>query len=1072
MRTYVTFFLAFYLLPGFFLSASGQFIARGMVVSASDSLALPGAVVKVKGGSQGVTTDEKGRFQIALVDSSARLQISYIGFRTLEISVRFPLQTDLTAALSPDANQLGEVVVSTGYQTVPRERATGSFSSVSHALFNRRVSTDVISRLNDLVPGLITNRGTGSARGLLIRGQSTINSSARPLIVIDNFPYEGDLSTLNPNDVESVTVLKDAAAASIWGARAGNGVIVITTKKGAIDAAPKISFNTNFTAGQMPDLFYQSQTSAADFIENERLRFEAGSYSNAEKNIRQYPFTPAVETLIAARDKTITPQQAQQQLDAFKQIDVRNDYQKYLYQPSLNQQYSLGIQGSGSKNRYFLSGGYDRSRASEVGNHYERFSFNASNTYAVSRRLDLTAGIYFIQSTSTQNSQGLPTYTNALTGYTGTAMYPYARLADGSGNPLDLIRQNRLSFVQKAAGIGLLDWSYNPIREISLADNKVKLTDYRMNLTADYRISKALRANILYQYARGISEGRNYYSAATFTARNLVNSFSSIGAGGTLVRPIPAGGILDQATSAYQSHNLRSQLDYSQSWGRHEVSAIAGAELRDLARNGSTYRVYGYDNAYATGKAVDYVTFFPNFVNPSNSSRIPYLDTKTGESDRYLSYYANAAYTFQKRYVFSASARLDQSNLFGVKTNDKGVPLFSSGLAWNLSQEPFYHAAWLPYLKLRATYGSSGNSNKNVSAFTTAAFGAQGDAATGATYATIQNPPNPSLRWERIQTFNAGVDFDTRNRVFSGSLEYYHKKGIDLIGVRPYPGSSGIKTFTGNYAATKGQGIDLSVQARIFDKEFKWYSMLLMSQVTDKVTKYDETTLAVFYLGNGDGAGTYPLEGKPLYALYSLRWAGLDPLSGDPLGYVDGEVSKDYAAILSADPSQMIYHGPARPKVFGAFRQTVSWKALSLSVNMTYRLGYFYRARSVSYSDLADGLTVHGDYGLRWQQPGDEQRTQVPSQPAFPDSNRDNFYLLSQGLVKKADHVRLQDVNLSYNWSKKTGSAFPFSTAQLYVYADNLGILWKASKGKLDPDYAQALYALPRTLSIGLKLDF
>jgi hypothetical protein len=636
-----------------------------------------------------------------------------------------------------------------------------------------------------------------------------------------------------------------------------------------------------------------------------------------------------------------------------------------------------------------------------------------------------------------------------------------------------LINQYRLSFVQQAEQAGLLDWSYRPLQEMQLANNQGKLTDYRINATLNYQIIPGLSFNTLYQYSRGANVTRNYYSQQTYMARNQINRFTSIDANGVITRNVPLGGILDRIQSDYTSHNVRAQFDLNRSFGEfHQLNAIAGTELRDLGRAGSTFRIYGYDDNYATGKSVNYITPFTSYINPASTIRIPYIDTQSEDTDRYLSYYANAGYTFKKRYTISASARLDQSNLFGVNTNDKGVPLYSVGASWNASREDFYQFEWLPVLKLRSTFGYSGNSNKNVSALTTASFASRGDLNTGATYATILNPPNPGLRWEKVQTMNFGLDFETRNRIFRGSVEYYLKKGMDLIGNMPFPGSSGVKQFTGNYASTLSRGIDMILDARIINSNMQWSANLLLSHLAEKVTRYDIKSLAVFYINNGDGAGTYPMQGKPLYSVYSLPWAGLDPSNGDPLGYLNGEISKDYTAILNTGSDDLIFHGSARPTLYGALRNTLTWKSLTLSVSTNYRLGYYFKTRSVSYTDMNSGLVTHGDFGIRWQNPGDERTTNVPSMPASPNVNRDSFYSRAEILVKKADHIRLQDINLSYNLSKSVFQRLPFQTAQIYFYASNLGLIWKSYKGDLDPDYAQSDFTPPSSISAGFKIDF
>jgi TonB-linked SusC/RagA family outer membrane protein len=1060
-----------FLFVGFAQAASAQLLLQGRVVSLPDSSALAGAVIKVKGMNQGATTDESGRFTLSVDQAMPSLQISYIGFESLELSLQMPVSSPVTIGLRPDANQLGEVVISTGFEKIPKERATGSFATVDNALLNRRVSTDIVSRLDDVAAGLINNRGKGSAQGLLIRGQSTINSSTRPLIIIDNFPYEGDLNSINPNDIENVTVLKDAAAASIWGSRAGNGVIVLTTKKGSASKSPQITINSNVTIAARPDMFYQPRMSTADYIDNERFLFESGRYNSAERNAAKYPFTPVVELLMAQRDKLITQEQAQAEIDLLKSRDIRNEYGKYMYQRSVSQQYSVSVNGGGDTHRYFVSAGFDKNRPSEVSNTYQRFTVNANNSFHISPKLEVSAGLYFSESKNRNGNPGPLVYTNPLTGSLVTQMYPYASLAAENGDPLAVIKDYRLSFLQQAQTAGLLDWHYRPLAEMATADNTTRLTDYRINLTADYKLFSGLSLSMLYQYGKGISSTMNHFSEHSYTARTLVNQLSSVDSNGVVKQNLAPGGILDRNENAYTSHNLRGQLHYSHNFGSSgELVAIAGAELRDYSTQGGTSRYYGYNDSYASARPVDYITAYRSYVNPASTMRVPYMDSRSGSSDRYLSYFVNGSYTLKGKYILSASGRMDQSNLFGVETNDKRVPLYSAGVAWRLSQERFFQLGWLSSLKLRSTFGYSGNSNKNVSAFTTAFFEGT-DYYTREPYAIITNPPNERLRWEKVQTLNLGLDFETRGRRLTGSIEYYFKKGIDLIGSMPYPGSSGVKTFTGNYASTAGRGLDMTLTAKIFDKSFKWQSDLLLSHTTDKVTRYEVRALATAYLGNADGTSVYPLQGRPLYALYSLEWAGLDPSTGDPQGYLNGEVSKDYLAILRTDPDKLHYHGPARPTTFGAFRNTFSYKSFGLSFNLSYRLGHYFRQRSVSYTDVNNSVVTHSDYGLRWQKAGDELLGSVPSRPSAVDANRDGFYAYSQILVQKADNIRLQDITLSYDLTRNASANLPFRNARLYVYANNIAKIWKAYKGSLDPDYAQAMYAPAKSISVGIKVD-
>jgi TonB-linked SusC/RagA family outer membrane protein len=969
-----------------------------------------------------------------------------------------------------NAVQLKEVsVISNGYQKLAKGKITGSFVQLDSAILNRRVSPDILSRLEDVTSGLIFNRDRNSGTdNISIRGRSTLFANDQPLVILDNFPYEGDLAAINPNDVESITILKDAAAAAIWGARSGNGVIVITTRSGNYGQKTKVSFNSNFTYGSRPDLFYFPKMSSADYIDMEKKLFASGFYTSKEQSGNHDPLSPVVELLIAARDSKINSQDAMAAIEKLKVYDVRNDEQQYLYRNSQAQQYALQVSGGTAQQKFLLSAGYDKSLLNLIGNNNDRLSLRGSNTYAFDRgKGELSTDVYFIQSRSQTNNRG----TGAIT-MGGGSVYPYARLADDQGTPLSITHDYRQGFVEGAAAKGLLDWGFNPLQEIALADQHAQSSDLRLNSRLRYNIFAGMSGEILYQYTRSNTIAKNLQSADSYYVRNLVNLYTQLNADGTLNRAIPLGAVQDLNQGLSTGNSLRGQLNYQRRFNQdHDLNALAGYEIRNQETMNNISRLYGFDPLNGTNRAVDYLAAYTNYASPSAAAlRVPFQDQETAFSDRYISWYGNAAYTFRQRYTLTGSARLDRSNIFGVRTNQKGVPLYSAGLSWNLSDEGFYKLKWLPYLKARATFGYNGNVDRSLSAVTTATYYSGTNTETNLPYAIINNPPNPDLRWERVEIYNLGLDFGLRKSVLSGSIDLYHKKGIDLIGSTTMPSSTGIITFRGNTASTSGKGADLVLNSVNAIGSFKWTANLLFSYVKDEVLKYGIKANANNYLEEGD-IGAYPYEGRPLSAIYSYRWAGLDPKTGDPQGYLNGAVSKDYSAIVqTAKPEDLVYNGPARPPVFGAFRNTFEYRNFSVSVNISYRLGYYFRRNSIQYEGVLTGQGGHGDYSKRWQKPGDEVFTQVPSLPAARDLNRDRLYTYSSALVEKGDHIRLQDINLGYMLSKKEIPGLPFSRIQLYAYANNLGLIWTANKQGLDPDYP--VLKQPKTISIGVRAEF
>ncbi|SHG07023.1 SusC/RagA family TonB-linked outer membrane protein [Pedobacter caeni] len=1046
-----------------------QYRITGKVVSESTNLPIEKVSITTNKNAHVSLTDNEGKFTIN-VENGETLTAKYVGYVDFKLEIKPENATKtLVIRLKSSVEQLSEVTVfSTGYQRVPKERATGSFAQIDNKLLNRRISTDVLSRLNDAVPGLIFNRESSSkTNSISIRGQNTINANDQPLIVLDNFPYDGDISNINPNDVENITVLKDAAAASIWGARAGNGVIVITTKKGLLNQPTQISINSNLTVGAKPNLFYIPQMTSSDYIETEQKLFTQGYYNAIETSVTKQPLTPVVELLIAKRDGKISETDANSQLEKLKEFDVRNDYDKYLQRQSLNQQYSISLKGGGQYHRYFISSGYDKNFSNLKGNDFDRLTLNIGNSFSLLKnKLDVSANILYTNSRTNQNNPGITSL-----GLQGTEIYPYAHLADANGIPFPIARNYRTNYINELSmnGIGLLDWNYRPLQELNLSNNFVNSFDYLINTEARYNIIKELDVSLQYQYGKTISKSENLNSADSYYSRNLINEFTIIKPNSPIERPVPLGGILDNTEQSSIKNNIRTQLTYNKGFGdKHFLNALAGAEIRDLNIIGNSYRFYGYDSEHAAGKGVDYVHTYGNFVYPqSNNNLIPNRDNRQELTDRYLSYYSNIAYTFDGRIILSVSGRIDKSNLFGVNPNQKGVPLWSVGASWEISKETIYNLTWLPYLRIRTTYGYSGNIDKSLSAYTTAMYYNGNDIITKQPYANIINPPNPELRWEKISTANFGVDFKLFEGTVGGSIEYYAKNGTDLIGETTFPHYTGISSFKGNNADIKGNGIEANLYTKNLNRNFKWSTDYLFTYASDKVTDYKVDGVVSQFLTSLNT----PQLGKPLYAIYSYKWAGLDPTNGNPLGYLhDGSVSSDYAKIIGqTTASDLKFNGRARPLFFGAIRNNISWNNLSLSISINYRLRYYFRRRSVVYSDTY-GLGSHGDYYLRWQQPGDEQKSQVPSIPQIPNTNRDSFYGRSEILVDKGDHIRLQDVNLSYNLSRSEMTKLPVRNVQLYIYANNLGILWKATKSNIDPDYQLA--PLPRTISLGMKIDF
>ncbi|WP_186755678.1 SusC/RagA family TonB-linked outer membrane protein [Echinicola salinicaeni] len=1041
----------------------------GSVKTGENLQALPGALVLVQETGKGTVTDEKGFFHFNLDTGHYHLEISYLGYSARTVEVTVPASGPIDIVLSGESLAMDAVeVVSTGYQSIPKERATGSFAHIDRQLLNRKVSPNILERLEDITPGLIFNRAGPGGDDISIRGRNTINAGTQPLIVVDGFPYDGDIENINPNDVESITVLKDAAAASIWGARAGNGVIVITTKKSEFGASPNLSLNVNTTWGQRPDPNYVPSMSVPDFIEMEKELFSRGYYASAERSRSKAPLTPVVELLIAARDGLISSEEAEQQIATLKDFSYREDQERYLYRESVHRQYALSLDGGGENQRYLLSLGYDRNLDNLRGRGNDRWTLNANHTFKfLEDKLQINSSAYYTEY-GRENNGVDPSDVRMSS---SSIMYPYARLADERGNPLPITMDYRNGFKDSAEGEGLLNWDYIPLEEQKWQEKTNRTQEYRVNFNARYSLTNALKGTIYYQYLHRNTVNREFYHQNAYYARDLINTYTQKDDQGNLTYPVPMGGILDLGDRRNAVHMLRGQLSYNNVWNQmHRLDAIGGWELRNSTTDSNLARYYAYDDELATNQPVDYKTRFPRYYNPSSSGLITFRNGLSGRADRFVSYYMNAAYSYDDRITLSLSGRKDMSNLFGVRTNQKGVPLWSAGAAWTISQEGFYKMDGLPYLKLRATFGYNGNIDRSLTAYTTARRTGT-SYFTGLPYAVVQNPPNPELRWERIRMANIGLDLENKKGSIAASVEYFVKSGLDLIGTTPFAPSSGITEFTGNTASTRSQGMDISLNLMpIRTKHFTWNLNILSSFIKEKVTRYEMEAPMISYIREGSFL-TIPMEGRPLYALYTFEWAGLDPDTGAPRGYLDDEPSTDYRTIIGNITAENInYSGPVRPTAFGAIRNTFSWRRLALSFNLSYRAGYYFRRPSVNYSDVYTAQGTHGDFYKRWQLPGDEQLTEVPSMPDSRDAIRDIFYNLSEVLIERGDHLRFQDISFSYTLDENNWLKAPFQKVECYAYINNLGVIWKATDKVSDPDY-RSQKAL-RSVSLGLRLDF
>ncbi|SOD13918.1 SusC/RagA family TonB-linked outer membrane protein [Pedobacter xixiisoli] len=1040
---------------------------RGKVVDAQTKEPLAGVLVKVKSPPMSVVTNDKGEFELNLPNGRYELTIQYLGYAVLEVDLVTPSAEERLFTLTPSENTLEEVhFVSTGYQQLQKERVTGSFTLIDSTLINRSVGSNIIERLDGVTSGLVFNRNRtqNSQSEFNIRGRSTIFGEDKPLVVLDNFPFEGDLNSINPNDIKNIAILRDAAAASIWGTRAGNGVIVITTYSGSFSSKPSVSINVNTTVFGKPDLYQAPWFSNEEWLDIEQFLFGRGAYNTTLNNRFGY-VSEGVAIMDKRRRNLISSADSLRMINELKGNDIRSQMLDHLYRNNFSQQYAVNINGGGENHKYVISGGYDGNLGSRTTDYSDRITLTVNNIFrAIKNKLEITSRINF----STMKAGNNP---NA---YVSPAS-PYERLVDGSGHVLPVQRDLRFSYIDTIGGGKLLDWRYYPLGE-NITSSKRGQLNYVVNTGVNYAFTNWFKLNILYQHQRQNSENIGIYGGESYYVRDLINRYSVINySAGTVNSPIPVGEIRLNNQSSYVADYGRAQLNFSENFNEvHSLSVMGGFEIRSSRNETAANRLYGFNpETFTNGNAgIDFTRNYPVIYN-GGTGRIDMGFANGYQVDRYLSYFGNLSYEFSDRYVLTLSARKDESNLFGVKSNQKGVPLWSAGALWNISKESFYRSGWLPFISFKASYGYSGNVSKDLSAYLTAS--PQVTNNYGIVYSAIINPPNPSLRWEKIKIINLGLSFATIGNRVSGTIEPYLKDGLDLFGESALAPQTGMATYFGNTASTRTKGIDISLNTINLKSPLQWSTNLNFSVTKDKVIEYDRDQ----GVNSNFITQTYnnPMVGNPYFSIYSYRWAGLDNI-GDPQLYLNGQVSKSYSAVAnSTNRSNIRYIGSTVPTTYGNIINNFNYKEFEISFNVTYRLGYYFRRNSLNNALIysTGGFAQNIDYANRWKQAGDELITSVPAL-VYPNvTQRTNAYMNADVLIEKGDNIRLQDIRLLWNANKIAFLKKHGVRLKLYSNISNLGYLWVANDLGLDPDVPRKALGTvsPRTnFSFGLKADF
>lgn len=1046
----------------------------GVVKDKGTGEMLAGANLRTQNGLFLNRSDSKGKISFSVSQNTDSIIVSLIGYRTRTIAHDY-FRYSGQLLLERDNTYLAEAVVNTGYQRLKPNEVTGAVDVLSNKMLNQQTGTNILQRIRNMVPAFrYDNKPVQNPEvnklNISVRGLSTINGGLDPLIVLDGFIYEGNIDNIDPNSIEQISVLKDAAASSIWGARAGNGVIVITSKKGLpSDGTMRVSFNSTLSFQQKPDYSNLYRIDNSKFLEIEKMLYDNGYYKNVLNTTKYVAVTPYVDLLDKRSLGLISEVDSTRWTDYYRSQNAARNYNDNFVSQPIVQQYALNINGGSRLHAYGLGLGYTNT-ISELNAQVRKFNIQLNNSLRPTEALQLDISFLL---TDQQSKTGKPEL-NTLN-YSGKAV-PYMSFYGPDQEIIPLEKEYRKLFLDQNYRNGYLDWSYYPLTDYRNSTGNTKLREIFSSLAIRYKLTSFLELSLAGQYQNQRTDKKNLDDENSYLARRTINQYSEVDQLNGIVKyNVPRGGILANSISSGTSYTLRSQLNINKTIATHRVVGVIGTEIRENKTAGNSYTSYGYDDDPLISSAVDHITRFKTI--PTNTNRtIAGAPFYSYINNRFVSAYANFSYIWQEKYGLSWSFRKDGANVFGASTNDKWSPLWSAGIFWELGKERLFESYrhGVDQLKLRATYGTSGNVDlrKTRDPIGTISL----DPYTQFPVVVITSLNDPSLRWEKIATMNLGIDFSLFNKRITGTIDWYFKKGKDLYGLTDYDYTAwGYQpTITKNVAAMNGKGLDFMLNTMNIDKVVRWSTRILFSINKNKTTKYFNANGNSLLNFLNDGSGITPMVGYPLNGLGAFRWMGLSS-DGMGQGLLDGNVSAEYSKIRSSvflnpeNNKSILFIGASKAQFFGNIINTFTWKNIDLSFNTSYMGDYYFRKPVTSYSNLFQKGQAYPDFEERWLQTGDEQHTDVPKMTYPVLSGADSFYQAADVNVLKADHLRLEYISLG--WNKDILLRGRRSRLNLYFNASNLGVLWTANKLGIDPEFPYKL--APATVyALGLKLDY
>lgn len=1025
--------------------------ARGKVVQ-EDGSPLPNATVRIKGTYRASFTDKDGAFEIQTVEQDRILEVSYVGHYTVEVPVK---ENVGTIVLTVNESLLEELVVTvnTGYKIVNDVEMTGAAAQISQKDYDQRISPsgNFLENLEGKIAGLVYN---SQSQDLSIRGVSTFDAVKKPLIVLDGFPTEIDINTINPNDIKSVTVLKDAAAASIYGTRATNGVIVIETKRGQ---SGKTVFNLRATSGftAKPDFSYMNYADSWTIAQVERDQLLKSTTTRAQYN--RTAISELQDIVFSFKEGSIDEATMNQRLKEMAAYDNLNDYQDLFYRPQWTNQVDFDMSGGSDKHTYLLGVNYVGDHKNYIRTSDQRILLNFASTHQLNKRMNLD-----FKATYTNSFNRRP-----LNEVGVNSIASYERFADENGKALpSRLGPNRANYDAIIAennegniNNGLYDMFYYAYDEPFASSFNTTGSAIRLQARLNTKITDWLSFDLGGAYEDQPYQEESLRGEQSFFTRKLLNSWARKDeVGYAQFVDIPKGDILSKTHLLTRGFTSRAQFNVNHSTEdlKHSISGIVGGEIRKTINSSNMTSYFGYDSQTLLLHSLNYRDL--RVTRPTQFDTFPFDNAQTViynnyfneqyDDRRFASFYADGAYVYNQKYALTGSIRFDQSNLFGTDPKYRYKPFYSIGANWSLHQESFLQdVAWIDVLRLRGAYGVNGNTPTSASSKYLILESDLSDVLVtdNPLYNGVLTPQNNSIRWERTENINAGLDYVFLRGKLSGSIDYYLKNSSDVFANFSSDPTSGFNNYVANSASIQNHGLELSLYSQnIIRPDFRWGSQLTASFNKNKITEVKTV--------KEEGLGALlPListvehiEDYPLDALFAYNYAGLNTLGQPEIFDRNGDrrlVSSGGTSTSEIGLEDMVFMGTTTPRYVIGLNNQFTYRNFDLSFLFMYYGGHVMRT---PFADAqANGRLITPGSENHWAEPGDELLTDIP---AIPEQGTEGYfnehaktgYSYASKFVKKADMIRLRDIVLTYNFNPSVLSRWGLSNTQIRAQLQNV----------------------------------